>query len=65
MDVASNLTCGRCCVEQRFFFKSQLIAGKVQVKGKKIKDYAWVSKAELSEYLDPSETEYMKKLLMD
>jgi len=50
---------------KRFFFKSQLIAGKVQVKGKKIKDYAWVSKAELSEYLDPSETEYMKKLLMD
>lgn len=35
------------------------------MKGKKIKDYAWVSKAELSEYLDPSETEYMKKLLMD
>lgn len=52
-------------LDQRFFFKSQLIAGKVQVKGKKIKDYAWVSKEELPEYLDPSEMEYMKKMLID
>lgn len=50
---------------KRFFFKSQLIAGKVHVKGKKIKDYAWVSKEELPEYLDPSDLEYMKKMLID
>ncbi|KAG0628943.1 hypothetical protein M758_1G064800 [Ceratodon purpureus] len=50
---------------KRFFFKSQLITGKVQVKGKKIKDYAWVSKEELPEYLDPSDLEYMKKMLID
>ena len=35
------------------------------MKGKKIKNYTWVSKAELFEYLDPSDIEYMKKLLMD
>lgn len=52
-------------VAQRFFFKSQLIAGKVHVKGKKIKDFAWVSKEELPEYLDPSDLEYMNKMLID
>lgn len=50
---------------KRFFFKSQLIAGKVHVKGKKIKDFAWVSKEELPEYLDPSDLEYMNKMLID
>lgn len=50
---------------KRFFFKTQLIAGQVLVKGKKIKDYAWVAKDELSEYLDSSDLEYMKKMLLD
>lgn len=52
-------------LDQCFFFKLQFIVGKVQVKGKKIKDYVWVFKEEFLEYFDLSEMEYMKKMLID
>jgi hypothetical protein len=50
---------------KRFFFKSQMMGSKVNVKGRKIRDYAWVAKDELAEYFDPAEFEYMKKMLID
>jgi large subunit ribosomal protein L46 len=50
---------------KRFFFKSQMMGSKVNVKGQKIRDYAWVAKDELAEYFDPAEFEYMKKMLID
>jgi hypothetical protein len=42
-----------------------MMGSKLNVKGQKIRDYAWVAKDELAEYFDPAEFEYMKKMLID
>jgi hypothetical protein len=42
-----------------------MMGSNVNVKGRKIQDYAWVAKDELAEYFDPAEFEYMKKMLID
>lgn len=43
-----------------FFYKSQLVAGDVVPEGK---EYVWVTREELGEYLDAGIADYVKKIV--
>ncbi|KAI9916075.1 hypothetical protein PsorP6_006905 [Peronosclerospora sorghi] len=46
-----------------FFYKSQHFDGDVCLNQKKASDYLWVTRTELSEYLDPEIAEYVQKMV--
>jgi large subunit ribosomal protein L46 len=50
------------CLQQRFFFKSQ-VAGTTKYHIGKCKDYAWVTKDELLEYF-PENKDFFNKMII-
>ncbi|KAJ8569573.1 hypothetical protein ON010_g5687 [Phytophthora cinnamomi] len=46
-----------------FFYKSQLLYGDVALNQDKASDYLWVTRDELSEYLDPEVADYVQKMV--
>ncbi|KAH7472340.1 hypothetical protein PRIC1_005203 [Phytophthora ramorum] len=46
-----------------FFYKSQLLYGDVALNQDKASDYLWVTRDELSEYLDPEIADYVQKMV--
>lgn len=48
----------------RFFFRSQFLVGNVTLSNRRLEDYAWVTKEELVNYVDPQEYEFYAKLLI-
>ncbi|KAL1915044.1 mitochondrial 54S ribosomal protein mL46 [Calcarisporiella thermophila] len=48
-----------------FFMKAHVFAGKVQVDQREIVDYAWVTKEELKNYVDPRYYEAVRDMLSD
>jgi hypothetical protein len=46
-----------------FFYRAQLIAGSIKLETKLYKDYAWVTRDEVSEYFDENMSEYIKAIL--
>ncbi|GBG83738.1 hypothetical protein CBR_g37539 [Chara braunii] len=68
MDVyfVGNAPCGHLersePISKVFFFRSQILKGSIELQGG-IKDYAWVTKAELADYFDHTQSEDHKLLM--
>ncbi|KAF9353572.1 54S ribosomal protein L17 mitochondrial [Mortierella sp. NVP85] len=48
-----------------FFMKAHIFAGQVQVDGKEVIDFAWVTKQEMKDYVSPEYYEAVKDMLSD
>ncbi|KAJ7533871.1 hypothetical protein O6H91_13G068500 [Diphasiastrum complanatum] len=61
-----NAPCGHLAFPslKRFFFRSQIIGKRDKFGHPKYRDYAWVSKDELSEYFEPGQMDFFKRLLI-
>jgi large subunit ribosomal protein L46 len=45
--------------------KAHIFAGQVQVDGKEVIDFAWVTKQEMKDYVSPEYYETVKDMLSD
>ena len=52
------------CLAQVFFFHAMYMGGEVQLDPKELVDYAWVTKAEMGQYLSPELMALVKHMLM-
>jgi large subunit ribosomal protein L46 len=50
---------------QVYFFKGHVLAGQCKPDGKEIVDFAWLSKEEIKEYVEPHYWEAVKDMLSD
>lgn len=48
-----------------FFYKAHILAGQVQVDGKSVKDFAWLTKEEVGEKVEKDYWHVVKDILSD
>lgn len=61
-----NAPCGHLHLQdtKKFFFRAQILGGKLKLADRRLRDYAWVTKEEALQFLDPSHTQFFQDLLI-